>query len=308
MRFSFPWIAVILLLFVLFLNLLAVKGKSSYYHGLVSRLKLPRSYMPTWFWFNISLLLFSSAMPYLVRPNTSGEDCGVAMMLALDVSGSMGYIEHNNESRFDIARKSAISFIKKRVHDHIGLVLFGKFALTRCPLTYDKEFLVKTIKSYNLGEINPNGTVLFQALLAAINRLKESDAKSKVIILMTDGFPDGDGVPLEQVISLANKFDIRIYTIGVGLCARSLPAIYQQTCEAAQKLLEYIAKNAGGMFFNAEEAKQLEEIYSLIDALETSRNSYEMPIKKLTIDWVVAGVCLVSEFLRRFAYCLGVCL
>ena len=304
----FTTLVILLIIFLstLIIFLIRSKKKLRYYHGLITRLKIPKSYMPVWFYINMILLLVSMARPYLIKSYTSGQDYGVAMILALDVSGSMAYIE-NKESRFDTAKKAAINFIKKRVHDHIGLVLFGKVALTRCPLTYDKQFLINTIKEYNLGEINPQGTVLFQSLLTAINRLKDAKTNSKVIILLTDGLPDNDGVLVEDIISLAKKFKIKIYTIGVGLTETNLPYVYQDICKKAKKLLHHISDSTDAKSFNAEQDMQLEEIYNLIDLLETSKNNYDIPIKIIDIDWIFAFIFILSEFLRRFKYCYGAC-
>ena len=187
---------------------------------------------------------------------------------------------------------------------NLGLVLFGKIALTRCPITYDKEFLIKTIDSYKLGEINPQGTVLFQALLTSINRLKDLDAKSKVIILLTDGFPDGDSVPLDLIISLAQKFKIRIYTIGVGLEALDSYS-YRHLSQKAKDLLSHIANSTEGVFYNAGENGNVDEIYEAIDKLETSKNSYDAPVKKVDLDFMIALLFACSELLRRWYYTSG---
>ncbi len=278
--------------------------KNYYYHGVIHKIVLSKSFMPIWFCLNMILLLFSIAKPFYVKPYAAGDDYGVAMMLALDVSFSMAMVD-DSESRFDQAKTAAINFIKKRQHDHLGLVLFGKVALTRCPITYDKEFLVKTINSYKLGEINPQGTVLFQALLTSINRLKDLDAKSKVIILLTDGFPDGDSVPLDLIISMAQKFKIRIYTIGVGLEALDSYS-YRHLGQRAKDLLNHIAKCTEGVFYNAEENGNVDEIYEAIDKLETSKNSYDVPVKKIDVDFLFAFLFAVSELLRRCYYASGV--
>jgi Ca-activated chloride channel family protein len=277
--------------------------KNYYYHGVIHKIVLPKSFMPIWFCLNMILLLLSIAKPFYVKPYAAGDDYGVAMMLALDVSGSMAMID-DTQSRFEQAKTAAINFIKKRYHDHLGLVLFGKIALTRCPITYDKEFLVKTINSYKLGEINPQGTVLFQALLTSINRLKDLDAPSKVIILLTDGFPDGDSVPLDLIISMAQKFKIRIYTIGVGLEALDSYS-YRHLGQRAKDLLNHIAKSTEGVFYNAGENGNIDEIYEAIDKLETSKNSYDAPVRKIDLDFMFALLFAFSELLRRWYYTSG---
>ena len=278
--------------------------KNYYYHGVIHKIDLPKSLMPIWFFINMFLLLISISKPFYLKSYTSGDDYGVAMMLALDVSGSMAFVD-DTQSRFDLAKTAAINFIKKRNHDHLGLVLFGKIALTRCPITYDKDFLVKTINDFKLGEINPQGTVLFQALLTSINRLKDSEANSKVVILLTDGLPDGDSVPLDLIISLANKFKIRIYTIGVGLDALDSFS-YHKLSERAKNLLNHIAINTNGVFYNAGENGNVNEIYEAIDKLETSKNNYDVPVKKVDVDWVFALLFAFSELLRRYYYASGI--
>lgn len=281
------------------------KSRVKHYNIIITKIKIPKTKFSYWFWINILLLFIAALGPYKIDKKYSGHDEGVSIVLALDVSGSMGF-EENGETRFDIARRSATNFVKKRIHDHLGLVLFGRVALTRSPLTYDKDFIIKTINDYQLGEINPNGTVLFQALLTSINRLKDSNAKSKVIILLTDGLPDSDGVSIENVIESANKYNIKIYTIGVGLNTNNSPVYYHETIESAKKLLDYISQKTDGSFFNAQKAQDLDAIYSLIDSLECSKNDLDFPVKKIDLDWIFALFVLLSEFLRRLCCYIGV--
>ena len=143
------------------------------------------------------------------------------------------------------------------------------------------------------------------SLKNSINRLKDSEANSKVVILLTDGLPDGDSVPLDLIISLANKFKIRIYTIGVGLDALDSFS-YHQLSERAKNLLNHIAINTNGVFYNAGENGNVNEIYEAIDKLETSKNNYDVPVKKVDVDWVFALLFAFSELLRRYYYASGI--
>lgn len=207
---------------------------------------------------------------------------GIDIMLALDVSGSM---QNNGQdtakSKFDIAKEEAIKFIEKRYDDSIGLALFGNYAVSRCPLTQDKNALKNLILDVQIGQIDPDGTVLANALLIAINRLKYSNAKSKIIILLTDGNPSYNDKQPEIAVDLARSLNIKIYTIGIGSDKPSY--IYNMFGTPIAlvhgintNLLENISKNTGGSFFLAKDPKELEEIYNQIDQLE--KTEYQAPV------------------------------
>ena len=164
------------------------------------------------------LLALLLAKPQLVDDRSLVTVEGIDIIVVLDVSGSMQFRDYEDDqrSRIEVAKDEAIRFIEKRNNDAIGLVIFGNDALSRVPLTLDKNLLKQMVKSLELGIINPDGTLLSTALVTAANRLKYSKAKSKIMIVLTDGEPsEGDCDP-SIALAIAKKLGIKIYTIGIG--------------------------------------------------------------------------------------------
>ena len=161
----------------------------------------------------LCLLALICARPQLVDSRTEVTVEGIDIVLALDLSGSMAMRDFENDprTRIDIAKDEALEFIKKRPHDAIGLVIFGNDALSRCPITHDKKLLEETVKELHIGMIDYEGTLLATALVTAASRLKHSKAKSKVIILLTDGNPSENDINPETAIQVAQKMGIKIY-------------------------------------------------------------------------------------------------
>ena len=175
--------------------------------------------------------------------------------------------------------KGMINFINKRDNDALGLILFGHEALCRCPLTADKKTLTSIIKKLALGFPDPNGTALFEGLLASINQLKKSKAKSKIIILLTDGQPNRINIHPAVVIKAAQQLNIKIYTIGIGNVGETLHEEGGQLYidpGLNPELLKEIAKNTGGKFFLASKPQEMKNIYNTIDKLE--KTELDVPI------------------------------
>lgn len=248
----------------------------------------------------ILLLTVLVAKPQLVDSLSRVTLEGIDIMLVIDVSGSMLHQHHHNDerSRIEIAKQEAIRFVDKRTNDAIGLVIFGNDALTRCPITADKAILKSIISDTTIGFLDPQGTMLSKGIIAAANRLKHSPAKSKVIVVLTDGQPSpGDSDPLVAT-AIAKELGIKIYTIGIG--EESMPAWngYPVAPTLNRQLLEALAKETGGMFFEAKHADDMRRIYDTIDTLE--KNKIEAPIFSRTYDWFIplvwaACACMFSE-------------
>ncbi len=207
---------------------------------------------------------------------------GVDILLVIDVSGSMQLFDDLNDkrSRIAVARSEALNFITRRTNDPIGIVLFANGVVSRCPLTLDKNILTELMQEVTLGIIDHTGTLLSRAILTAAARLKNSSAKSKIMIVLTDGEPsEGDSSP-EEAVALAKKIGIKIYTIGIG----SPEGGFMPTLLGLQRvksalnvpLLKMIAENTGGQFFEAKNPAELARIYQTIDSLEKHEN--EMPL------------------------------
>jgi len=220
------------------------------------------------------VLAFLIAKPQLVDPRSNAMVEGIDIMIVLDASGSMQFCDYgkNDQTRFDIAKQEAIRFIKKRDNDPIGLVVFGKDAISRCPLTLDKNILINIVEDMKVGVIDPDGTVLATAVLTAANRLKNSKAKSKIMILLTDGEPSQDKVDPEVASEVAKKLGIKIYTMGIGSDKTQyfMHPLYGVTPmpKINKQLLSKIARQTGGTFFLAKNNKDMRFVYDTIDKLE----------------------------------------
>ncbi len=256
---------------------------------------------PTVFWWFhfliLALLAFFCAKPQLVDSRSKIQVQGVDIVLVLDASGSMQFKDYDDQhrSRFDVAKDEAIRFVEKRDHDAIGLVIFGNDALSRCPITHDKKIVKNMISELKLGDIDPDGTKLATAMVTAINRLKRSKAKSKIMILLTDGEPSEGDMDPSAAITIAHKLGIKVYTVGIG---SEEPEVFMHPFygmvrkpSVNKKLLDTIAQGTGGKSFMAHNAQDMRAIYDTIDALE--KTEYETPIFSRYYDLFGYGVAAV---------------
>ncbi len=254
------------------------------------------------------VLLFLIARPQLVDKHSKVAVEGIDIILALDVSGSMSWFDdpHDQRTRIEIAKEEAIKFIKKRDDDPIGLVLFGVEAVSRCPLTLDKKMVESLIKETELGIIDPDGTVLVKGLITSINRLRKSDSKTKIIILLTDGSPSPEDINPSYALELAKQYGIKIYTIGIGgdyggLQKDQFGGIHQMGVSVNHQLLNTLAKETGGRYFQAKNQDDLNTIYNTIDQLE--KTTYETDVYKKYFDifmpflWIIIMIAIVELFL-----------
>jgi len=238
------------------------------------------------------------AKPELVDPRSKIMVEGIDIVLVLDISGSMVIPHHTGDSRsrIAVAKQEAIRFIEKRTNDSIGIVVFGNDALSRCPLTADKMVLKEIVRSLEIGLVNPDGTLLATSMLTAINRLKRSKAKSKIMILLTDGEPTENDIDPRVPVQAAKQLGIKIYTIGIGsdeaiLVNHPLYGKIPIKTTLNKKLLTMIANQTGGKFFEARKANDMREIYDTIDQLE--KTEIETPLFSRTYDWFMPLVWLL---------------
>lgn len=258
----------------------------TYRHTLVSffaknNLNSGLNYKRIFFYLRLTIfvvLLFLIGKPQFADTNSKINLDGIDIILSVDVSGSMLCFDDLNDrrSRLEIAKDEAIRFINKRDNDQIGIVMFGRHALSRCPLTLDKKILSETINDLKIGEIDSGETVLSTSIITACNRLKSSKAKSKVIILLTDGEPTPSDAPYEIAIDIAKKLGIKIYTIGIGGDQGGLfehPMFGPVPCNARlnKELLTKIAHDTGGLFFYSKNSQDMRDIYNTIDKLEKTK-------------------------------------
>ncbi len=249
---------------------------------------------------SLALLVFLIAKPQLVDSHSKVSAQGIDIMLAIDISGSMEMQDDERDvrSRVEIAKAEAIRFIEKRTNDAIGLVIFAQDAVSRCPLTHDKRMVRHLVQNLQIGQIDHLGTVLATALISAMNRLKNSKAKSKVIILLTDGEPSENDTPALVAIEAAKRLDVKVYTIGIG---GDKPVFVQTMYGIARspgvnvELLKKIAHDTGGKFFMARNAQDMRTIYDTIDSLEKTDN--ETPVFSNYWDIFIPFIWLIITLL-----------
>lgn len=225
----------------------------------------------------VAFLIIAMARP---QSTSSWEDTtteGIDIILSMDISGSM-LAEDLKPNRLEASKNVALDFISKRVNDRIGLVIFSGESFTQCPLTTDHNVLINLFKDVKSGMI-VDGTAIGMGLATGVNRLKDSKAISKVIILLTDGVNNQGLVAPLTAAEIAQKFGIRVYTIGVGTEGfapypfKTPFGIQYQDVEVQidEKTLQNIATITDGKYFRATNNKSLKKIYEDINKLEKSK-------------------------------------
>ena len=223
------------------------------------------------------LLIIAIARPQSSTNWQESTTEGIDIVLAMDISGSM-LAQDLKPDRLEASKNVAMDFISKRISDRIGLVIFAGESFTQCPLTTDHNVLINLFKDVKSGMIE-DGTAIGMGLATAVNRLKDSKAISKVIILLTDGVNNSGMVPPVTAAEIAEKFGIRVYTIGVGTEGfapypfQTPFGIQYQEVEVKidENTLQDIATLTDGKYFRATNNNSLKEIYKDIDALEKSK-------------------------------------
>jgi Ca-activated chloride channel family protein len=226
----------------------------------------------------IIFLIIALSRPQIVDVSTKIKTSkGIDIVIAVDVSSSM-LAQDLKPNRLDALKLVAKEFINDRVSDRIGLVVYAGESYTKTPVTSDKSVIIKSLDEINFDGVIEDGTAIGMGLATSVNRLKDSKAKSKVIILLTDGVNNSGFIDPNTAADLALSFDIKTYTIGLGSNGNALAPIainpngtfrYGLTkVEIDEKLLESIAKQTGGLYFRATDNERLKDIYQEINKLE----------------------------------------
>ena len=250
-----------------------------------------------------ALLVVALARPQGIEQNVRTSTEGIDIMLSIDVSGSM-LARDFKPDRITAAKEVAASFISDRVGDRLGLVVFAGEAFTQSPLTTNQSTLQTLLARIRSGLIE-DGTAIGNGLATAINRLRESEAKSKVIILLTDGINNRGEIAPMTAAEIARAQGIRVYTIGVGSRGTApYPAVdmfgnmtfINQKVEIDEKTLTEIARLTGGRYFRATDKEKLQAIYDEINQLEKSRVEVTERITyhELFLGWVLAALALLT--------------
>ena len=257
------------------------------------------------------LIIVAMARPQSVDVSTKTKKTrGIDIVMAIDVSASM-LAKDLKPNRLEALKDVAGKFIARRPNDRIGLVEYAGESYTRTPVTSDKNIIFNSLKEIKYNTIITGGTAIGMGLATAVNRIKDSKAKSKIIILLTDGVNNSGFIDPLTASELASEYGIKTYTIGLGSNGMALSPVairngkiqYSRIqVEIDEKLLKEIAQGTGGKYFRATNNKKLEEIYAEINQLEKTEieefkyYNYEEKFRPLAL-WALA--LLVFEFLLR---------
>src|SRR5277367_466533 len=212
-------------------------------------------------WLTLAIFIVALAQPRLSKSTATVKASGVDIVVAFDLSGSMMsedfVVNGKRVDRFDMARSILKDFIDKRPSDRLGLVVFAAQAFIATPLTLDHDFLQENLDRLEIGSINPNATAVGDALGTAVNRLRDLKAKSKIVILMTDGENNSGKIDPLTAAQVAQALGVKVYTIGLGnaeiVQQMGLPADYLPDTDTLQK----IADMTGGKFYRANNTEEL---------------------------------------------------
>jgi Ca-activated chloride channel family protein len=233
------------------------------------------------------LIIISLARPQKGKVFEQSNEQGVDILVVLDTSTSMRSLDFKPLNRMESAKKITEDFIKRRKYDKVGLVVFSGIAFTQCPLTTDKDSLIEFIKNINIGDTGTDGTAIGSAIMTSVNRLKDSQAKSKIIILVTDGNNNMGEIDPISASKIAKEYGIKIYAVGVGslegaiyevddLFGKRLIRIQEDAIK--EDVLKEVARNTGGEYFRAQDIKSFENIMNNIDEME----KYEIKVTQVT--------------------------
>ncbi|WP_201338107.1 MULTISPECIES: VWA domain-containing protein [unclassified Nitratiruptor] len=287
--FERPWVLWLIILVILcFIKCRAKESALLFPHlSILKKAADKKSFLPE-FLKAVAIfgLIFSLAGPMAIDKSVELKKKGYDIVLALDASGSMrekGFDENNPfKTKFEVVKELVKDFIKKRVNDNIGVVIFGSFSYIASPLSFNKDVVNKILDYLDIG-IAGQKTAISDALIESISMLKDSKAKSKVIILLTDGIDTASKTPISVAMKMAKKYHIKIYTIGIG-----------QRRGIDERLLSWIAEESGGEYFFARTAKDLHKVYATIDKLEKSEIRGKEFVKKAELYPYVLFVAILA--------------
>lgn len=254
-------------------------------------------------------MIIALARPQRVTRLATNDRFGIDIVIALDASGSMAAEDFRPRNRFEVAKDLIGDFIAKRQDDRIGIITFGVRAATRVPITYDRDIAQAILDKAQVGE-NGDGTAIGHAIATAVNRLRTSKARTRVIVLVTDGVNNSGSIEPITAAQLAAKYGIKVYTIGVGSqgavpiplkrqdpVTGDIVTTYQLVrADLDEQTLADIAKTTGGEYFRATDAHTMSEVLNRIDKLEKSRltGPKNEKIEELYTSPLAAGLAMLA--------------
>jgi Ca-activated chloride channel family protein len=266
----------------------------------------------------LRIIALSSLIIALARPRTvdisnqTKTTKGIDIVMAIDLSSSM-LAKDLRPNRMEALKQVASNFVDARPNDRIGVVVYAAEAYTKTPVTSDKAIVKEAIRDIKYDKVLQDGTGIGMGLTTAVNRLKESKAKSKIIILLTDGVNNAGFIEPETASEIAKEYGIKVYTIGLGSNGMAeFPYAYapngrdflykMMPVEIDQELMKTIARNTGGKYFRAYSNSKLESVYNEINKLETTEieelKFYDYDEKFRPFVWI-AGILLLLEIVLR---------
>ena len=269
----------------------------------------------------LRILALSSLIIAMARPRTvdisnqTKTTRGIDIVMAIDVSGSM-LAKDLRPNRMEALKDVAADFVEERPNDRIGLVVYASESYTKTPVTSDKAVVLEAIKSIKYDQVLKDGTGIGMGLATAVNRLKDSKANSKVIILLTDGVNNAGFIEPETAADIAKQYGIKVYTIGIGTngMAESPYALsptgqilfQMMKVEIDEQLLKNIARKTQGKYFRATSNSKLAEIYASINKLDTTvieeLRFYDYDEKYRPFVWLAGLLLLLEIGLRNTVY------
>lgn len=272
--------------------------------------------------FLLRLVALSAIIVALARPRSvdvsskSRSTKGIDIVMAIDVSGSM-LAKDLKPNRLEALKRVAAEFVQDRVNDRIGLVVYAGESYTRTPVTSDKTVLLQSLKTVEYDDsIIADGTGIGVGLATAVNRIKDSKAKSRIIILLTDGVNNSGTIDPRMAANIAKEYGIKVYTIGIGTNGMA-PFPYAKTANGAflyqnmkveidEKLMKEIAKTTDGKYFRATSNDKLKEIYTEINKLEktevTEKKFFNYDEKYQPFVWLAFILLFVEVLLKNTLY------
>ena len=269
----------------------------------------------------LRVLALCSIIIALARPRTvdisnkTKTTKGIDIVIAMDVSGSM-LAKDLKPNRMESLKKVAADFVQERPNDRIGIVVYASEAYTKTPVTSDKAVILNAINSINYDNVLQDGTGIGMGLATAVNRLKDSQAKSKVVILLTDGVNNAGFIEPETASDIAKQYGIKVYTVGIGTNGMAMfpyaigpngKFLFQMMkVEIDEQLMKNIAKKTDGKYFRATSNNKLAEIYASINKLETTEieelKFYDYDEKFRPFIWLAGFLVLLEVGLRNTVF------
>ena len=288
--FASPWfLSLLLLIPILFVvkNLLSkskngvlrLSSRTIVSYQMIKKGQLKNRILTFFHFTVIILIIIGLARPRIIQSLQEKSIEVIDIVLVIDISSSMLATDFK-PNRLEVVKKTAKNFIEKRDGDRLGILVFAGESFIQCPLTVDHDVLLSLMDEISVAQQSFDGTAIGMAIANATNRLRKSTAKSKVMILLSDGSNNAGELDPNTAADLANQFGIKIYTIGAGTNqdVSFIPGRGYIRNEIDEKTLQSIAKQTGGAYFRATNNQALEEIYSTIDELERT----EVEIKVYT--------------------------